>query len=669
MRFNTRKKIMLGIGAPIMLFFVLVGTIYNSLQYILKTDDMVRHTHEVLDQSQQMMLHMVDMETGMRGFLLTGKEEFLEPYERGRAHVHQSIAQLVIKTSDNPKQEPVLNQILALLTTWENAVAQPNIAFRRQVGANASMVEIATRVDEAKGKYYFDQMRDWMQIFEDEERRLMILRVDTNDMAVQETYAAIYIVFSLILLLGGLLVWLISKNIADPLIVAKSVMSRFIAGDHQARIPQMKRHDEISAMAVTFNELADKLSENEQRLIQQAAERQGAEEKAVAASKAKSAFLSTMSHEIRTPLNGVLGVAQILKKSQLDTEQNKHVDTILSSGSLLLSVLNNVLDMSKIEAGNIVVEQLSFECRDLILSLSSPYKHLSHERALDFAVSIELGSTNILQGDPNKLQQILNNLLGNAFKFTHQGTISLSVQTLDPADHEYIHDADVTLKITVADTGKGIGEQRLPYIFDAFSQEDDTITRRFGGTGLGLSIVKQYCEHMGGSIHVVSEEGNGTTFSVILPYQQATEAQLLDQLAQERPVVTQPLPELCILLVEDNPINAMIAKNILQSHGHQVIHAEDGQQAVEQVQRCSGIDMILMDIHMPVMDGMQATQAIKAMPDYAGIPIIALTAESFDDRVSKFLAVGMEDILTKPYTEEQMLQIIAKVARSRASTA
>ena len=389
-------------------------------------------------------------------------------------------------------------------------------------------------------------------------------------------------------------------------------------------------------------------------------------EAADAANNAKSNFLATMSHEIRTPLNGVLGLAHLLRNTTLDHGQQRHVEAIMASGQTLLSVISDVLDMSRIEAGGLDLEDRPFEINDLISTVVTPFQSLAKEKGLRLTVKRELGTLNALIGDNVRLRQILWNLLSNGIKFTDQGQINLTIGEISDPGDLVKPGKDFTLHFTVEDTGSGISEDRIDAIFDAFTQEDSSITRKFGGTGLGLSIVNQLTTLMGGTIKVESSVGVGTKFDVYLPFDEAS-AEDFEKFAQnDRVREHAEFGCLNILLAEDNDVNAMIATAFLKNLGHSVRHVENGRDAVRVV--CEKwADMILMDVHMPEMDGIEATKVIRETKSRDDLPIIGLTAEAFVERHNEFVKDGMDFVLTKPFTEGQLGATIARyVPRSKS---
>jgi len=400
------------------------------------------------------------------------------------------------------------------------------------------------------------------------------------------------------------------------------------------------------------------LQESERRARKIAKEAESARTEAELANMAKSNFLATMSHEIRTPMNGVLGLAQLLTDSPLNEDQRRKVETILSSGRTLLSIINDVLDMSRIEAGGVELEIMAFSLPDLVSIIATPFQSLADDKGLHLDVSNKTASTPILKGDPVRLRQILWNLLSNGIKFTDEGRVSLSIEELTAEDPHFFSARDHTLRISISDSGAGISPDRLEVIFDPFTQEDTTITRKFGGSGLGLSIVKRLVDLMAGSVEVFSVPDEGSRFDVYIPFDRAT--------AEETARFMNPVEytdkargeKLDVLVAEDNEVNALVVQAFLQKFGHAVRHVENGRLAVQEVEK-SRPDLVLMDIHMPELNGIDATKMIRSMEGGKDIPIVGLTAEAFAERHAQFRSAGMDDVLTKPFTEDQLRHVVS----------
>ncbi len=369
------------------------------------------------------------------------------------------------------------------------------------------------------------------------------------------------------------------------------------------------------------------------------------------ANQAKTNFLSTISHEIRTPLNGVIGMAHMLKETSLTEDQQQMLQTVLHSGNTLLSLINDVLDMNKIESGNLEIENIFCDLTEIVNSVKAPFEVQASQKGIDLQVSIKPDIATHVYSDPTRLRQILMNLLSNAMKFTEKGHIVLAIKSVKASGTN----PQVT-QISVSDTGVGISEDRLEAIFHSFSQADNTINRRFGGTGLGLSIVRSLVRLMHGEIQVSSVKGQGSTFTVELPFKVATADVITEEEIRMEAAEVIEIGSLNVLVVEDTPMNAMITCSFLKSLGHQSEVAENGQIALDKLAQ-SPFDLILMDVHMPVMDGIEATKRIRKKRSENALPIIGVTAEAFADRHAVMKEIGMNEVITKPFTKEQLKKV------------
>jgi PAS domain S-box-containing protein len=384
------------------------------------------------------------------------------------------------------------------------------------------------------------------------------------------------------------------------------------------------------------------------------AELQQAKVAAESASRTKSDFLASMSHEIRTPMNAIMGIADLLAKTALSTEQDKFVQIFRRAGDNLLSLINDILDLSKVEASQLELERTGFSLNDYVVKVIELVALRAHEKGLALVYEIAPSVSNDLVGDPTRLLQVLLNLLGNAIKFTNSGGVSLLVEP-DPDSL-----VPIALRFTVSDTGIGIPGEKLGQVFERFTQADSSITRRFGGSGLGLTISKCLVELMGGRIWVASEVGKGSVFAFVVPFEIWT--------ACSRPVAgvpvgmdpELPLPALRILLAEDSPDNCTITLAYLEDTPYRVEIAETGAIACEMF-AAGHYDLVLMDRQMPVMDGLTATRTIRAWEranDRPTTPIIALTASALKGDQEMCLVAGCTAFLTKPIKQEVLLQAI-----------
>ncbi len=374
-----------------------------------------------------------------------------------------------------------------------------------------------------------------------------------------------------------------------------------------------------------------------------------AKEEAEAATRAKSAFLATMSHEIRTPLNGVLGMAQAMAMGELTGQQRERLDVVRASGEALLSILNDVLDLSKIEAGKLQLEEAEFDIGELAQGAYATFAATAEAKGLGFDLSVEARARGVYQGDPVRVRQILYNLVSNALKFTDKGRVKVTVGR-----------AARKLLLTVKDTGIGIAPEQLSTLFQKFEQADASTTRRFGGTGLGLSICRDLAEMMGGSVSVESIPGEGATFRAELPLVRISSRPAMPVPAAAEPAAPMEGRAIRVLAAEDNGMNQLVLKTLLNQVGVDPVMVPDGRAAVLAWER-EPWDLILMDVQMPVMDGPTATGVIRAREKAEGrmrTPIVALTANAMAHQVLEYKSAGMDDFVAKPIEASRLYTVI-----------
>jgi signal transduction histidine kinase/CheY-like chemotaxis protein len=379
------------------------------------------------------------------------------------------------------------------------------------------------------------------------------------------------------------------------------------------------------------------------------------------ASKIQEQFVANISHEIRTPMNAVLGFTGLLQKTKLDKNQHEYVRSIRSSAENLLTIINDILDLSRIESGMMHIESLPFNLKELLDSLVTMLNGKAKSRNLTLKTEVDDSIPETLKGDAVRLTQILLNLIGNALKFTHEGGVFIKLE-LDERK-----DATCSIRFIISDTGIGIDPEKQKRIFERFQQAQPETTRRYGGTGLGLSIVKQLVEIQNGIISVTSEVGKGSVFTVVLPYQVASEEEKAFVIPAPAVIDESQHQKIKLLVAEDNAMNKKLIQHLLEQWQIDFVIVSNGVEAVEMLKRKKDeFDMVLMDIQMPDMDGYTATEKIR-YDLYLTVPIVAMTAHALAGEKEKCIGAGMDDYISKPINEQLLHKLIYKYARSHST--
>ncbi|WP_421736673.1 ATP-binding protein [Caulobacter sp.] len=462
-----------------------------------------------------------------------------------------------------------------------------------------------------------------------------------------------------ILLANGL-----ARRMTRPMQRLTEAMQAVASDGRFKPVEQTSDDDVFQSLTESFNQLVGRLELNDHDLRGAMAELVKARDDANTANVLKSHFLANMSHEIRTPLNGVLAMAEVMAMDDLKPAQRERLSVIRESGGLLLAVLNDVLDLSKIEAGRLDLDVEDFDLASLAMSLRDSFSAQAREKGLAFEVAVAPEAQGVWRGDVDRLRQILVNLISNALKFTLHGAVAVRFASAEDGSG---------LRIDVADTGIGISAEMRPRLFDKFVQADSSTTRQFGGSGLGLAICRELAALMGGGIAVQSREGQGSTFTVVLAMPRGSEAgSPTGEAADGDQAVVIAAPRLRVLAADDNPTNQKVIAAVLAPLGAEVEMVADGAACIEAWKR-GGYDIILMDIHMPVMDGVEAASAIRALEAAEGrsrTPIVAVTANALAHQVEGYLAAGMDGHVAKPIEVTKLYAAIeAAVAAARLADA
>ena len=568
------------------------GLVFHQRHVDLETRQSVEESYIRRVHLLRIFSYVQDVETSARGYLLRGEPDFLVPYQQAIKLIPREMAWL--------KTQAVMDHREAEFARLEALVNRKLELSQRAIALRASHASPAAIVGKGRGRDIMREIRqvlgDW-QDHEGHRREALIAAAERADQALTAGLAALTAAVTVLLAL----------TVGGAVLILRST-------------------------------------------ARAAAELEQSRDEAEAANRAKSAFLAMMSHELRTPLNGVLGMTHVLSTTDLNEQQRAHLEIIGSSGRSLLMILNDVLDLSKIDAGKLDVETVPFALPDLLESVVSLWRPLAAEKGLSLRMTLEPGLPQWVEADPTRLRQVLTNLLSNAVKFTDKGAIRLQVRTSEGG----------VLAFDVADTGPGIAPGAETRLFSDFSQADSSTSRRFGGTGLGLSISRRLCRLMGGDLTVSSVEGHGATFHGRIRVGPAQAP------AAEAHGGPEDLPQLRVLAVDDNPANRVVAYALLGALGMTVTLAGNGEEALE-ILRTQSIDLVFMDINMPVMDGGQALAAIRA--GQAGDPnisVIALTADAMIGDREKHLAQGFDDHLAKPIQPAQLAMALSAAARRLA---
>ena len=408
----------------------------------------------------------------------------------------------------------------------------------------------------------------------------------------------------------------------------------------------------ITALAASQEEIKQYQELLEERIRQRTQELEKAMHGALAASQAKSEFLANISHELRTPMNGLLGMLDLVLDSPVGGEQREQVEIAQRCAYSLLDLLNDILDLSKIEAGRMILEKVPFNLRSVAEDCVRAQGAKAQQKGIELRFEC-VGDVTDVAGDPLRLRQIVANLLSNAIKFTEKGWVSVRQTILPGADGK------LTMVLDVADTGSGIPAEKVPLIFEKFTQADSSISRKYGGTGLGLAITKRLVELQGGHIRVESRVGRGSTFTVEIPFETAPAAEAAVEPRPELRAAAPAAKQARLLLVEDNAVNQRVVLAMLRKKNYAIDVANNGQEALDKLEGAAEpYNLILMDVQMPVLDGLETTKAIRRNHNWDDLPIIAMTAHAMIGDRERCLQAGMNGYISKPVQQAGLIAVI-----------
>jgi signal transduction histidine kinase/CheY-like chemotaxis protein len=633
------------------LFYLLAATLlvsvltafYFSNQKAKSVSNLVAHTQDVLFKSNEILLDVLNIETSSRGYLLSGNATFLTPYIEGVTMINNNLLQLGKLTKDNENQQKRIDSLQQ--TVSKKLILTKNIIETKTLH-EVNEVEKIELLKAAQA--LTNRIRNLIDAINAEELNLLTQRKIDNITTNKYSNLLFLLLLFFIIIIAALITFIIKnqKSRNRELEDFNAVQKR-----NEIDLIDAKTFAESAAAAAKIEKVK---AEHSAKIAKEATKKaENWAKEAEEAMKAKQQFLSTMSHEIRTPMNAILGFTKVILKTDLTAKQLEYLTAIKSSGDTLIVLINDILDLAKVEAGKMTFEKTPFKLTASLSSMLHLFEVKMQENKVELIKEYDPRIPETLMGDAIRLHQIILNLVGNAVKFTEKGCIKVSTLLLN-------EDAQsVTIQFAVTDTGIGIAEDKIAKIFDSFQQASNETARLFGGTGLGLAIVKQLVEAQGGKMSVTSKITEGSVFSFTLTF---LKADITAELNPEVIELNTDLKNLKVLVVEDMKLNQLLMQTILDDFGFEHDMADNGLIAVEKLKN-KVYDIILMDLQMPEMNGFEATEHIRNTLKLT-VPIIALTADVTTVDVAKCTAVGMNDYVSKPLDERILYAKIRNLVKT-----